>query len=98
MENKPKLLEEIDFLNGEYSQLNIKSLSFDEELTSLEVTKVDSITLTSQLDEFWEEINTLKINDSILEIFRSPSPTTIILDSSNFYTLWIDQKINELLK
>ena len=98
MENKPKLLEEIDFLNGEYSQLNIKSLSFDEELTSLEVTKVDSITLTSQLDEFWEEINTLKINDSILEMFRSPSPTNIILDSSNFYTVWRDQKINKLLK
>ena len=98
MENKPKLLEEIDFLNGEYSQLNIKSLSFDEELTSLEVTKVDSITLTSQLDEFWEEINTLKINDSILEMFRSPPSTTIILDSSNFYTVWRDQKINKLLK
>ena len=85
-------------MNNEDSQLNFKTLSFDEELTSLEVAKVYVSTLTSQLDEVLEEIKTLKIKDNILEIFISPSPTTIILDSSNFYTLWIYQKINKLLK
>ena len=65
MDKNPKLLEEINFLNGEDSQLNIMSLTFDEELASLEVTKVDIITLTSQLYEVWEEIKTLKTKDHI---------------------------------
>ena len=68
MEKKHKLQEEIKFLNGKDSQLNIKSLSFDEELVSLEVTKVDVITLTSQLDEVWEYMKTLNIKDDIRDV------------------------------
>ena len=68
MEKKTKVLKEINFVNGEDSQLNIKSLSFDEELVSLEVTKVDVITLTSQLDEVWEYMKTLNIKDDIRDV------------------------------